>query len=94
MLNFETTHEYYMDGPGLFYCEDHDTLIIHDSDHEALIIRDGDHEDRILIRGLEADSVLKFATEIYKESIEAEIEKDEKLYEEVKKAEPIDIGLD
>ena len=84
MLDFETTHEYYLRSPALYYCED----------HEALIIRDGDHEDRILIRGFEADSVLKFATEIYKESIEAEIEKDEKLYEEVKKAEPIDIGLD
>ena len=84
MLNFETTHEYYMDGPGLFYCKDHDTLIIHDSDHE----------DRIVIRGMEADSILKFATKIYKDSIEAEVKKDEELYEEIKKADPIDIGLD
>tara|TARA_R100001082_G_scaffold103673_1_gene74506 strand:- start:323 stop:577 length:255 start_codon:yes stop_codon:yes gene_type:complete len=84
MLDFETTHEYYLRGPHLYYCED----------HGALIIRDGDHEDRILIRGFEAASILKFATEIYKESIEAEIKKDEELYEEVKKADPIDIGLE
>ena len=83
-LYFETTHEYYLDDPGLYFCEDHDTLIIHD----------GNHEDRIVIRGIDTESVLKFASKIYKESMEKELKKDEKVYEEVKKADPVDLGLE
>ena len=83
-LSFETTHEYYLDEPGLFYCEDHDTLIIHDRDHN----------DRIVIRGLELSKVIKFSTRFYKESLKKQLEKDEKVYEEVKKADPVDLGLE
>ncbi len=51
MLHQETTHEYYMGSdPSIYYCEDHDTLIV---------VKDG--SDRVLLNGLNKETMLKFA---------------------------------
>ena len=60
MLTFESTHEYYLgDGAELYYC----------TDHEALIVT-RDHEDRLLINGLNKETMLKFARKIVQEDLD------------------------
>ena len=37
-MNFETTHEYYMDVTNFFYCNEHDCLWLTDKDDNRLMI--------------------------------------------------------
>ena len=46
MLRFDTTHEYYLADASIYYCSEHDSLIIAD-----------DHTDRLVISGI-SDSVI------------------------------------
>ena len=59
MLTFESTHEYYL-GPNadIYYCDDHEALIV-----------TRDHEDRLLINGVNKETMLKFASKLYKDSL-------------------------
>ena len=61
-LSFETTHEYYLKDASMYYCKDHDSLMLTQ-----------DYEDRLVITGLKAGTVLKFAQEIVKKSLEKEV---------------------
>ena len=63
-LTFESTHEYYLKNASMYYCEDHDSLMLTQ-----------DYEDRLVITGLKPGTVLKFAQEIVKKSLEKEVEK-------------------
>ena len=63
-LNFDTTHEYHLgDGAELYYCTDHETLIV-----------TRDHEDRLLINGVNKESMLKFARKLVQEDLEITLE--------------------
>ena len=57
-LEFETTHEYYLRDANIYYC----------SEHEALIVT-RDHEDRVLINGISNETMLEFASKQYKDSL-------------------------
>ena len=46
MLQFQSTHEYYLGDASLYYCSEHDSLIIAD-----------DHTDRLIISGI-SDAVV------------------------------------
>ena len=61
-LEFEATHEYYLKDATMWYCEEHSGLVI-----------SRDYEDRVVINGLKPDTVLKFAQEIVKKSLEKEV---------------------
>ena len=61
-LTFETTHEYYLKDVHMHYCEDHNGLCITQ-----------DFEDRIVITGVKPETMLKFAQEIVKKSLEKEV---------------------
>jgi len=61
-LSFETTHEYYLKDASMYYCEDHNSLMLTQ-----------DYEDRLVIAGLKPGTVLKFAQEIVKKSLENEV---------------------
>ena len=61
-LDFESTHEYYLKDAQIWYCEEHSGLVI-----------SRDYEDRVVINGLKPDTVLKFAQEIVKKSLEKEV---------------------
>ena len=61
-LEFESTHEYYLKDATMWYCEEHSGLVI-----------SRDYEDRVVINGLKPETVLKFAQEIVKKSLEKEV---------------------
>ncbi len=61
-LSFETTHEYYLRDAHMHYCEDHNGLIV-----------TKDFEDRVVLTGIKPETVLKFAQEIVKKSLEKEV---------------------
>ena len=61
-LTFETTHEYYIKDAAMWYCEEHSGLVI-----------SRDYEDRVVICGIKPETVLKFAQEIVKKSLEKEV---------------------
>ena len=61
-LDFESTHEYYLKDAQMWYCEEHTGLVI-----------SRDYEDRVVINGLKPETVLKFAQEIVKKSLEKEV---------------------
>ena len=46
MLSFQSTHEYYLGDASIYYCSEHDSLIIAD-----------DHTDRLVISGI-SDAVV------------------------------------
>ena len=48
-LTFETTHEYYLKKPSLFYCSEHDTLRVCDN-----------FEDSILLSNIESKDINEF----------------------------------
>ena len=78
MLTFETTHEYYI-GPqaDIYYC----------TDHEALIVT-RDHEDRLLINGVNKETMLSFAKKLVQKDLEEVLAK----YEDTDAAkEPADV---
>ncbi len=61
-LSFETTHEYYLKDATMWYCDDHAGLVITQ-----------DFEDRVVLTGIKPETVLKFAQEIVKKSLEKEV---------------------
>jgi len=64
MLTFETTHEYYLGGsPSLYYCEEHDCLML-----------TPDHSDTIRITGIDNETMLKFATKLYRDDLNKTLE--------------------
>ena len=66
-LEFETTHEYYLRDANIYYC----------SEHEALIVT-RDHEDRLLINGVNKETMLKFARKVYTDSLQDELTQEDK----------------
>ena len=77
-LTFETTHEYYIKDAAMWYCEEHSGLVI-----------SRDYEDRVVIDGIKPETVLKFAQEIVKKSIEKQVTKASKPRKTTKK-DPVD----
>jgi len=77
-LTFESTHEYYLKDAQIWYCEDHSGLVI-----------SRDYEDRVVIDGIKPETVLKFAQEIVKKSIEKQVTKAAKPRKTTKK-DPVD----
>ena len=74
MLTFESTHEYYMGNDAkLYYCDEHEALII-----------TRDHQDRLLINGIDKDTMLKFARKLVQEDLDKTLAK----YENEKVADP------
>ena len=61
-LSFESTHEYYLRDANMYYNEEHAGLIITQ-----------DYEDRVVLTGIKPETVLKFAQEIVKKSLEKEV---------------------
>ena len=61
-LTFESTHEYYLKDAAMWYCENHNGLVISQ-----------DYEDRVVLTGIKPEVVLKFAQEIVKKSLEKEV---------------------
>ena len=61
-LDFESTHEYYLKDASMWYCDDHAGLVITQ-----------DFEDRVVLTGIKPETVLKFAQEIVKNSLEKEV---------------------
>tara|TARA_R100001463_G_scaffold3435_1_gene14007 strand:+ start:61 stop:282 length:222 start_codon:yes stop_codon:yes gene_type:complete len=61
-LTFESTHEYYLKDAAMYYCEEHNGLCITQ-----------DYEDRVVLTGIKPETVLKFAQEIVKKSLEKEV---------------------
>ena len=59
MLTFETTHEYYLgDSPDIYYCEEHECLML-----------TPDHSDTIRLHGVDKETMLKFATKLYRDDL-------------------------
>ena len=60
--------------PDIYYCEDHDTLIV---------VKDG--SDRVLLNGLNKETMLKFATKLYRDDLNKTLEsiKEDKTTEKV-----------
>ena len=64
MLHQETTHEYYMGSdPDIYYCDDHNTLIV---------VKDC--MDRVLLGGLTKETMIKFATKLYRDDLNKTLE--------------------
>lgn len=61
-LTFESTHEYYLKDASMWYCDDHAGLVITQ-----------DFEDRVVLTGIKPETVLKFAQDIVKKSLEKEV---------------------
>ena len=61
-LSFETTHEYYLKDASMYYCDEHAGLVVTQ-----------DFEDRVVLTGIKPETVLKFAQEIVKKSLEKEV---------------------
>ena len=61
-LTFESTHEYYLRDASMYYNEEHNGLIVTQ-----------DFEDRVVLTGIKPETVLKFAQEIVKKSLEKEV---------------------
>ena len=55
-MQFDTTHEYYLDDPSFYYCLDHKSLIIHNSEKGV--------DNRILLHGIQLDSIIELAKQI------------------------------
>ena len=59
MLKFETTHEYYMKDPAMYYCAEHNGLVISE-----------DYEDSIRFTGVEEKTIIKFVSGLFKHNAE------------------------
>ena len=60
MLTFDTTHEYYLgSSPDIYYCADHNTLLL-----------TPDHSDTIRIAGIDEETMLKFARKLVQEDLD------------------------
>tara|TARA_B100000579_G_C22792854_1_gene835520 strand:+ start:491 stop:772 length:282 start_codon:yes stop_codon:yes gene_type:complete len=58
-LSFETTHEYYMKDPGMYYCAEHNGLCISQ-----------DYEDTVRFTGVEEKTIIKFVSGLFKHNAE------------------------
>ena len=58
-LSFETTHEYYMKDPTMFYCAEHDGLCISQ-----------DYEDTVRFTGVTEKAIIKFVSGLFKHNPE------------------------
>ena len=77
MLTFESTHEYYMgNNANILYCDEHESLIVTQ-----------DHQDRLLISGIDKETMLKFATKLYREDLN-------KTLEDIKLKDPEEVTAD
>ena len=59
MLQFETTHEYYMKDPSMFYCAEHDGLCL-----------SVDYEDTVRFTGVTEQTIIKFVSGLFKHNAE------------------------
>jgi len=59
MLTFETTHEYYMKDPHMFYCAEHDGLCL-----------SVDYEDTVRFQGVTEQTIIKFVSGLFKHNAE------------------------
>ena len=59
MLKFESTHEYYMKEPHMFYCADHDGLCLSE-----------DYEDTVRFTGITEQTIIKFVSGLFKHNAE------------------------
>ena len=65
MLTPEVTHEYYFgSGTELYYCEEHNSLII-----------TRDHQDRVLLTGVDKDTMLTFAQKLVSKDLDETLAK-------------------
>jgi len=58
-LSFETTHEYYMKDPAMYYCAEHNGLCISE-----------DYEDTIRFQGVTEKAIIKFVSGLFKHNAE------------------------
>ena len=58
-LSFESTHEYYMKDPSMFYCAEHNGLCISE-----------DYEDTVRFTGITEQSIIKFVSGLFKHNAE------------------------
>ncbi len=79
-LTFESTHEYYMRDPDVYYCADHNTLIMCDN-----------CEDRVLITGLKEETMLKFARKLVQEDLDKTLAKYEDKETTTEKEETVNV---
>jgi len=59
MLQFETTHEYYMKDPAMYYCAEHEGLCISEN-----------YEDSIRFTGVTEKTIIKFVSGLFKHNAE------------------------
>jgi len=59
MLTFDTTHEYYMKDPSMFYCAEHDGLCL-----------SVDYEDTVRFNGITEKTIIKFVSGLFKHNAE------------------------
>ena len=59
MLKYESTHEYYMKDPAMYYCAEHNGLCISEN-----------YEDSIRFTGVTEQSIIKFVSGLFKHNAE------------------------
>jgi len=58
-LSFESTHEYYMKDPSMYYCAEHNGLCISEN-----------YEDTVRFSGVTEQSIIKFVSGLFKHNTE------------------------
>lgn len=74
-MQFDSTHEYNFKDADLYYCEDHEGLIVVDYSTGNC--------QRLMIEGIDVKTMRKFASKYYKESLSKELTKDSPKKEEL-----------
>ena len=69
-MQFDSCHEYHFSDPSVYYCEDHDCMIIADYS--------GGNNNRLMINGIEYKTILEFGKKYYKESLKKQLNKEDK----------------
>ena len=66
-MNFDTVHEYhfYNKDNDMYYCEDHDTLIV---------VSNSDNTNRIMIEGIKMDTIKSFVNTMNKKLLNENLE--------------------
>ena len=59
-MHFDTTHEYYLDDPSLYYCSEHRSLIVHSDE--------GRTTNRLLLHGVQLDALVELSKKIIEET--------------------------
>ena len=57
-MHFDTTHEYYLDDPSLYYCDSHNSLIVHTSVNSV--------DKRLVLSGVNKESINKLVKQVTK----------------------------